>query len=433
MIKKQLPLLFSLALSSLSAQDKLLYSTLNEFYNIFYLHSNSTLNQRLGDLKSYGMKNGIWLRSGFVEQATKESSSLYKSKNQSLLSSLGYDYAFSPGGGKNFLGFNLDYAYSWLEIADTKGNAHSFGISLYDSFVAHNHFYINSSLKYTMIYPSNTPLSDQNLAHLMSANLEIGQKFIFSSIFFLQPLLKASLGFLPSLSLRLNQNILKTKDTMPLFLKSGSYMGVDFLGAVRGDFRVGVFFDSDFFFFSSPTLNATSLPERKNYRLNLELSTNIHASKNFRLYLGAQSSFFGENNINYGANLGMRFLFGNDGNLRRPSTHQSSDTGRNWQSIQQNLRHEGDASLIRVAERTHLSNEQIQKMYATQAKRNSPSIQDDIKYAKRQRYIREKSHWIDIKKNEENYQNRNSPQMQYRDINIIRDYHQRELERKYGK
>lgn len=431
MIKKQISLIFSLALSSLSAQDKLLSSTLNEFYNIFYLLSNSTLNQRFGDLKSYPPRQGIWLRSEFVEQITKESSNLYKSKNQSLLSSIGYDYAFSPSGGKNFLGLSFDYAYSWLEMGDTKGNTHSFGISLYDSFVAHNHFYVNSSLKYSLIYPSNLPLSDKSLAHLVSANLEIGQKFIFSSIFFIQPLLKASLGFLPSLSLSLNQDTLKTKGSMPLFLKSGSYMGVDFLGVVRGDFRVGVFFDSDFFFFSSPALNGTSLPERKNYRLNLEISTNIHASKNFRLYLGTQSSFFGESNINYGANLGMRFLFGESVSGR--PTHPSFSSSRNWQSIQQNLRYEGDASLARVAERTHLSNEQVQEKYTLQAKRNSPSIQDDIKYAKRQRYMREISQWIDIKKNEENYQNRNAPQMQLRDINIIRDYHQRELERKYGK
>lgn len=431
MIKKQLPLIFSLAISSMSAQEKLLPSTLNEFYNLFYLHSNTTLNQRLGDLKSYGMKNGIWLRSEFVEQITKEDSNLYKSKNQSLLSSLGYDYAFSPSSGKNFLGFNLDYAYSWLEIGDTKGNTHSFGISLYDSFMAHNHFYINSGLKYTMILPSNLLLSDKSLAHLVNVNLEIGQKFIFSSIFFLQPLLQVSVGFIPQLSLSLNQNILKTKNTLPLFLKSGSYMGVDFLGAVRGNFRVGVFFDSDFFFFSSPTLNGISLPERKNYRLKLELSTNIHASKNFRLYLGAQSSFFGESNINYGANLGMRFLFGESASGKL--NHPSFSSNRNWQSIQQNLRYEGDASLARVAERTHLSNEQIQEKYTLQAKRNSPNIQDDIKYAKRQRYMRESSRWIDTKKNEENYQNRNTPQMQYRDINMIRDYHKRELERKYGK
>lgn len=431
MIKKQLPLIFSLTLSSLCAQDKLLPSTLNEFYNIFYLHSSNTLNQRLGDLKSYPLRHGIWLKSGFVEQSTQESSYLLGSTTQSVLSQVGYDYAFSPSGGKNFLGFNLDYAYSWLKLPDSRANTHSFGISLYDSFVSHNHFYIDTALSYTMICPSTTPLSSQSLAHLVSANLEIGQKLIFSSLFFIQPLLKTSIGFIPSLTLSSDQATLTTQNTMPLFLKAGSYLGVDFLGRVRGDFRFGVFFDSDFFFFSSPTLDKTSIDSRKNYRLNLELSTNIHASKNFRLYLGAQTSFFGTSNINYGANLGMRFLFGKS-STPKPS-RPNFNSSRNMQSIQHNLRLEGDASIARVEERTHLSNQEVQEKYTLQAKRNSPSIQDDIKYAKRQHYLRESSQWIDIKKNEKNYQERITPEMQVRDINIIRDYNKRELERKYGK
>lgn len=431
MIKKQLFLIFPFCLCSLFAQDKLLSSTLNEFYNLFYLHQNSTTNQLLGDLKSYPMKNGIWLRSEFMEQITQNNSNLLHSKTQSILSTIGYDYAFPSSGGKNFLGFNLDYAYSWLEISDSKGNAHSFAISLYDNFITRNHFYINTALKYTMIYPSDIPLSDKTLAYLVSANLEIGQKFIFSSLFFIQPLIKTTIGFIPSLTLTSNQDTLKTKNTMPLFLKAGSYIGVDFLGRIQGDFRFGAFFDSDFFFFSSPTLNQTQLSQRENYRLNLELSTNIHINKDFRLYIGTQTSFFGESNVNYAANLGMRFLFGESA-VKKPQ-RPNFNSSRNMQSIQQNLRYEGDASLARVAERTHLSDEQVQEKYTTQAKRNSPSIQDDIKYAKRQRYIRESSQWIDIKKNEENYQNRNTPQMQYRDINIIRDYYQRELERKYGK
>lgn len=431
MIKKSFVLIFSLTLSPLLSQDKLLTSTLNEFYNLFYLHNSNTLNQRLGDLKSYPMRNGIWLKSGFVEQVTQANSNLLKSKTQSVLSQAGYDYTFNPRGGINFLGFGVDYAYSWLDFPDKAGDAHSFGISLYDTFLSSNHFYVDSSLKYTMIYPSTTPLSSKTLAHLISANLEIGQKFIFSSVFFLQPLLKASIGFIPSLTLTSSTHTLKTQNTMPLFIKSGSYMGVEFLGKIRGDFRLGAFFDGDFFFFSSPTLDSNKLNSRENYRLNLELSTNIHAGQSFRLYLGAQTSFFGESNINYGASLGMRFIFGQS--LYKKPPRPSYNSGRNFQSIQQNLRYEGDASIARVEERTHLTDDQVKEKYTIQEKRNSPNVQDDIKYAKRQRYLRESSQWIDIKKNEENYQNRNTPQMQVRDVNVIRDYHQRELERKYGK
>lgn len=424
-------LLISLLLSPLLAQDKILSTSLNALYNVFYLHNQDTLNTQRGDLKSYPLKDGFWLRENFTQQSSKPSSTLLSSTTQSLLTQLGYDHAFTPRGGKNFLGFSLGYAYSWIDFSSQKANANSFNLTLYDSYVANNHFYIDSSLSYTFILPSN--LANNPLAHYFGANLEIGQKLIFSSIFFFQPLLKASVGFIPSLSLTSNSSTLTTQDSMPLFLKSGSYFGVDFFGSVKGDVRFGAFFDSDFFFFSSPKLNQNTISSRENYRLELEFATNIHASKNFRLYFGAKTSFFGESNIDYGANLGMRFLFGSPTYKQAPNRGYGGSDTRTMQSIQQNLRYEGDASIARVEERTHLTNEQVEEKYTTQAKRNSPNVQDDIKYAKRQRYLRESSRWIDIKKNEENYQNRNTPQMQVRDLSVIRDYHKRELERKYGK
>lgn len=432
MIKKHFPFIFFFCLCPLLSQEKILPTVLNEFHNLFYLHESNTLNQHLGDLKSYPMRDGIWLRSSFNELLTQPNSTFLKSKTRSTLSQMGYNHAFSTKNGVNFLGFNIDYAYSWLDFSNKKENMHSFGFALYDTFINPNHFYINTALKYTVIYPSATPLFTKTFVHLISANLEIGQKLIFSSVFFLQPLLKTSIGFMPSITLASPTHSLKTQNTMPLFIKTGSYIGVGYWGKIRGDLRFGTFFDGDFFFFSSPTLDANKLGQRENYRLNLELSTNVHIGKSLRLYLGAQTSFFGESNINYGANLGIRFIFGNPVYLQ-PQKRRNDRSTRTIQSIQKNLRYEGDASIARVEERTHLTQGQVEERYTTQAKRNSPYIQDDIKYTKRQRFLRESSQWIDIKQNEENYQNRNAPQMQMRDIGIIHDYRQRELERKYGK
>ena len=430
MINKRFSLLLSLLLTPLLSQEKILPTSLNALYNLFSLHTQDTLNTSRGDLKAYPLKESIWLRTSFVQQANANTSTLLSSTTQSLLAQMGYDHAFTPRCGKNFLGFSLSYAYSWLDLAQ-KANAHSLSIALYDSFVANNHFYVNSSLFYTLLLPSNLPSNP--LAHHLGASLEIGQKFVFSSILFFQPLIQTSLGFIPSLTLTSDSNTLTAQNSIPLFLKSGSYFGVDFFGGVRGDVRLGAFFDSDFFFLSSPKLNQNTISSRENYRLELEFATNIHASKNFRLYFGAKTSFFGESNITYGANLGMRFLFGGSTYQQPPKRGYGGSDTRTMKAIQQNLRYEGDASLARVEERTHLTEEQIEEKYTTQAKRNSPYVQDDIKYAKRQRYLRESSQWIDIKKNEENYQNRNTPQMQVRDIGVIRDYHKRELERKYGK
>lgn len=431
MINKRFLFALSLLLTPLLAQEKILPTSLNALYNLFYLHNQDALNSSRGDLKSYPLKESFWLRANFTQQANANTPTLLSSTTQSLLAQAGYDHAFTPKGGKNFLGFSLSYAYSWIDLSSQKAVANSLSIALYDSYVANNHFYVDSSLFYTLLLPSNLPSNP--LAHHLGASFEIGQKFIFSSILFFQPLLKTSIGFIPSLTLTSSSSTLTTQNSIPLFLKSGGYFGVDFFGRVRGDVRLGAFFDSDFFFLSSPKLNQTQLSSRENYRLELEFATNIHASKNFRLYFGAKTSFFGESNITYGANLGMRFLFGGSTYQQPPKRGYGGSDTRTMKAIQQNLRYEGDASLVRVEERTHLTEEQVEEKYTTQAKRNPPYVQDDIKYAKRQRYLRESSQWIDTKKNEENYQNRNTPQMQVRDIGVIRDYHKRELERKYGK
>lgn len=435
-MNKKLFLTIPLLCSTLLSSEKTLHSAIENIYNIYYFHSNA-LNQRLGDLKDYPLNHGIWLRSNFSEFATKATSNLSSSTLQALKAQGGYDYAFGTRSARDFLGFSIGYGHYWLNSSDLKDTLNSIEISLYNTYNQSDGFYLDTNFKYVFVMQKLKQLSCKTpYSHLVLGNMELGYKFVFSRIFFLQPLIQAGVGYATSLEYSLGAFSLSTSGSMPLYYRAGGYMGINYLGSIRGDFRWGIFFDGDRMFFSSPTLKSAigeqTLNQRDNYRLALSVGTNIHAGENFRLYLGAQTSFFGTSNLNYGVNLGMRFIFG------QPSRHQTPSYSppppkRNLSSVQENLRYEGDASIARVEERTHLSNEQVEERYQTQQKRNPVAVEDDIKYTKRQRYIKESGQWIDTKSHEQSYQDRTDYKMQRRDIDIIKAYNQRELERKYGK
>ena len=85
-----------------------------------------------------------------------------------------------------------------------------------------------------------------------------------------------------------------------------------------------------------------------------------------------------------------------------------------------------------MQERTHLKPQELEEQYTIQSNRNDKKVEDEIKYANRQRYLREKSLWKNIEVNEQNYANRTDGRIETRSINFIRDYNKREIERKYG-
>lgn len=434
MIKPKILIALPLLCSTLFAENKTLNTALENIYNIYYTHSTS-LNQRLGDLKEYPYNHGIWLRSSFAQLSTQSSSTLSSSTLQALGVQGGYDYGFGSRKVRDFLGFSLGYGHYWLDSNQLKDTLNSLELSLYNTYFQSNGFYIDFGLSYVFLMQKFNQFSCKTpYSHLVSANMELGDKIVFNGLFFLQPMVKVGVGYASKSEFSYQNTILSTDDGMPLYYRAGGYMGFDYRGRVRGDFRWGIFFDGDMMLFSSPTLKSSdtqqTLSQRSNYRLALSMGSNIHAGESFRLYLGAQTSFFGESNVDYGVNFGMRFLFGQSS--RPQSSYSPTPPRRNLASVQENLRYEGDASIARVEERTHLSDEQVQEQYQIQQKRNPDAVGEDIKYIKRQRYIKESGQWIDTKTHEANYENRTEYKMQRRDIDMIKSYNQRELERKYG-
>lgn len=396
-------------------------SALNGIYQLYYAHSSLSLNSTLGSLKDHRYSDAIWLKGGFSSISSNSSTLKVGMAN------LGYDHSFLPHSGQDFFGFNLEYSYSWLH--SPKNTTHAYGASLYNTYLSPIGFYIDSRIKYLHLLPYYSNISS-NSSHLFMGSLEMGWRLKYSYGFFLQPLGKISAGYGSEISLKQDKSNLHVSHSIPLFYQVGSYMGFEFGSKIKADISLGIFYDGDYIL-SSPTLEAIQLEQFLDSRLALTLESNILATQNLRFYLGGKTSFFGEKNTQYSAYFGLRILLGE---YYAPMQKKSSLSGdnRNFKTIQNNMLYESEQSRRRIQERTHLKPKELQEQYLIHSNRNDKKVEDDIKYANRQRYLREKSRWKDIQSNEANYTNRTDGRLQTRSINTIRDYNKRELERKYG-
>lgn len=315
-----------------------------------------------------------------------------------------YDYALPSRGAYNFLGLGLEYGYSWIDGQDK--NPHLVAISLYNTFVNQGGFYLHSSLKYAF-------LSEVNFLSMILGNVELGYEIPFARYLFFRPLVDVSAGYIfPTLG----------RD-FPLFVKAGGVFGVNFWGGLKGDVHFGAFFDSDFFY-------AKRGLQERDYRLLLKMGIDFYLSPSFHLVLAAKTSFLGERNLNYGVSVGGRFLFGKE------DSKAAKIKGKDYRSlkdVQRELLYQAELSRQRVEAKHHLKPDELQNRYEMQEGRNTDFVQEETKYMKRQRLIRESSTWVDTSPNQQNYIKRTPVLLHNRDLEKMKDNYKREMERKYGK
>lgn len=402
-------LFLSCLLLSAQANNQASNTDKNNAFNLLSFFANASIQKTF---KDYPKPHHLWFYSSFSQQSMQENTSLNldPSKIQTLFFQGGYDYAFSVDEGKNFLGLSLEYGDSKIISKLKEGKAHSFALTIYDFFKHQNGFFFQPSIKYIF---STQKLSSSLSSKLLLAQIHLGYRMNFWHLIYLKPVLEVGFGYLPSL---FNSNF-------PLFLKAGGYFGIDFQGALRGDIYLGSFLNSDFLF------KQTAKPNH--HRLLLSLGANLTLSENLKLFLKAQTSFLGQTHLDYSAGIGLRFLFGQGNNLaqfKRPTRDE-----RTLQQVQQELLYQSELYRQRIQEKTYLKPEELNLRQQLQEKRDSALVQDEIKYSKRQRAIREGAKWINTKQNEENYQSRDFPVLQGQDKKAIESRYKRELERKYGK
>lgn len=402
-------LCFSCLLFCAQAKDKVSNTDKNTAFNLLSFSAHASMQKVF---KDYPKPHHLWIYSNFSKQSILENANfnLASSKIETLFFQSGYDYAFPLSEGKNFLGLSLEYGDSKITSNLKEGKASLFAITLYDLFKHQNGFFFQSSLKYIF---SKQELASAFSSQLFLAQMDLGYQINFLHLLYFKPILEIGLGYLPSLF----------SSNLPLFLKAGGYLGIDFRGALRGDFYLGGFFNSDLF------LAQTSKPNQ--HRLLLSLGTNLTLSENFKLFLEAQTSFLDQTHLDFSAGIGLRFLFGQGSDLAPIKRHLRDE--RTLQQVQKELLYQSELYRQRIQEKTYLKPEELNLRQQLQEKRDSSLVQDEIKYSNRQRAIREGSKWINTKQNEENYQSRDFPVLQGQDKKAIESRYKRELERKYGK
>lgn len=397
-------LLFSCLFFYTQAKDEISNTDKNNAFALLSFFANTSIQNTF---KDYSRSHNLWIYSNFSKQTILENAGFSSSKIGTLFFQGGYDYTFNLNEAKNSLGLSLEYVNSKIVSSLNEGTANSFALTLYDLFNHQNGFFFQPSLKYIF---SNQRLSSSFSSKLLLSQINLGYKIHFLPWLYFKPIIGMALGYLPSLF----------SSNLPLFMKAGGYFGINFKGMLNGDIYLGSFLNSEFLF-----------NQRSHHRLLLSLGTNLSLSQNLKLFAKAQTSFLGQTHLNYSAGIGLRYLFGQEFNpfpFKRPSRDE-----RTLQQVQQELLYQSELHRQRIQEKTHLKPEELNLREQLQEKRDSELVQDEIKYSKRQRAIREGTKWIDTKQNEANYESRDFPVLQGQDKKAIESRYKRELERKYGK
>ncbi|ANV97680.1 hypothetical protein BBW65_02155 [Helicobacter enhydrae] len=382
-------------------------------YELIKLHTNAP-NPHLLALKSYPLEHQIWLKTNYAQHTLKATDIFTQMQVSSIQVSGGYDYAFGLGIGDNLLGLGVQYAHINTSADSFGGVGNALGLLLYDSLVFENRLYIDLALQY------NLTLQDLNARtytqHLGYGSMEIGYLWDWQS-WFLLPSLKASMAIttqsqeIPALTL--------------LNLRAGSYIGTHFGGIVRGDVRLGAFYDFDRSFEEFPP----ALEYLQSHRLYLTLETDVFFNAHFGMYAGIRGEFFGYNEPGFDASVGVRFGWG--GTKAKHSSKPSNT--RTLEQVKLNQLNDANQRRQRWQALHYLKESDINKIYNTQDNRNGPNVKEELELDTQKRKEREAMRYIDTEENEANYQNRNLPELQQKELQKIYDYNKRELERKYGK
>lgn len=289
-------------------------------YRMLITESNN-LNKRMGDLRNNPYAQGSWIRIFNGNDIGEGLTNLYTNIQ------LGYDYSYEVLGGKDYLGVALSTSIIDLSAQSYKGDANTYSIALYDSYITDFGFYVDSIFKYIYTSQKLTPdLGDKTSFgnHALSLGLEVGyQAYIPKTFFYLEPQIEAIYGYIHGVQdidlgfVGSKQILGELKSTHSLYLRAGGVMGYTFKtqGKFSADLRVGASFVSEQISNSNPiNFNDSSSFISQNISNDIKalisIATNLNVSDQWRIYLEAEKTFGGKRNTEYQANIGARFSFG---------------------------------------------------------------------------------------------------------------------------
>lgn len=289
-------------------------------YYMLLIESNN-LNKRMGDLRNNPYPQGSWIRIFNGMESGEGLKNLYTNIQ------LGYDYSFEALRGKNYLGVALSTSIVDLTGDDYKGENHTYGIALYDSYIADFGLYIDSIFKYLYISQALTPTWGEKTNfgnHALSLGLEVGyQAYILKSDFYLEPQVEMIYGYIQgvediNLGIYANKQIIGGLESVhSLYLRAGGVIGYTFKtqGKFSADLRVGASLVSERINTSDPIyLNDGNFLIHQSISNDLKalitVASNLLIDEQWRVYFDIEKTFGGKRNITYQVNMGARFSFG---------------------------------------------------------------------------------------------------------------------------
>ena len=189
-----------------------------------------TLYKRLGEIREYKEKQGVWFRNTAGKMKNSE-----KLTNKYYMTQVGYDNLDKNLFGESFTGIAFQYRYSDLDFLDGSGKGNSYGISLYRTYLLNNNQYLDLIGKYTYIDNklNTTNRYDESINGKYHTNggtlgIEYGKRiYTESERYYLQPIVQTKYTHLSSTSYTTNSGFKIHEDSVNSFIgKAGVYMGI---------------------------------------------------------------------------------------------------------------------------------------------------------------------------------------------------------------
>lgn len=318
--------------AGMSYSSKIIASLLQSQYRNFMVEVDS-LDRRMGDLRYIKRDLGVWMRA-YVGEATKAPNDFSVSSTDNYYSVwAGVDFNSIGLTVHNFAGMFFNYTGINSESKDFKGSGYNIGVGFYDTFKAFSGFYADFLIKY--IYSSTSfDISNYALAknkpeidnHKFLLNAEVGYTFYYGEKFksgYIEPQFQVTSGYIDQASLEVvdvsGEKIYATMArNFPITMRAGVFWGQVFGEKIKSHIKLGSSFAYDVnsggdlhFQDSSTQLN---FKQEGDFRMLLSAQTDFTFSDFFKLYASIDTSFFGDYNITYSANFGLRMTFGRANN-----------------------------------------------------------------------------------------------------------------------
>lgn len=318
--------------AGMSYSSKIIASILQSQYRTFMVEVDS-LDRRLGDLEFIKRDKGFWIRS-YIGSNTKEATDFSTTATDDYYSVWsGFDYNSLGLTVHNFVGIFFNYTGINTESKDYTGKSSNISFGFYNTFKANSGFYADILAKY--IYTiSEFEISNYSLAknspkfdnHKFLLNAEIGYSFYYGEkrkSGYIQPQLQVTSGYIHKTDLSVVDVSGETINAtigrnFPVSVRAGAFWGQVFGEKIKSHIKLGTSFvydvDSGGDLFFKDSSAELSFKQGSDFRWVLSAQTDFTFSEFFKLYASFDTSFFGNYNTTYSANLGIRFNFGRPNN-----------------------------------------------------------------------------------------------------------------------